>query len=38
MIEKSKKAVDEGKKFRALLKDFTNRFDCLPHDAIIVKN
>ena len=37
MIEKWKKAVDNGKVFGALLRDLSKAFDCLPHDLIIAK-
>ena len=37
MIEKWKKAVDNGKVFGALLTDLSKAFDCLPHDLIIAK-
>ena len=37
MIEKWKKAVDNGNVFRALLTDISKAFDCLPHDLIIAK-
>ena len=37
MIEKWKKAVDNGNVFGALLMDLSKAFDCLPHDLIIAK-
>ena len=37
MIEKWKKAVDNGNVFGALLTDLSKAFDCLPHDLIIAK-
>ena len=37
MIEKWKKAVDNGNVFGALLADLSKAFDCLPHDLIIAK-
>ena len=37
MIEKWKKAVDNGNVFGALLTDLSLAFDCLPHDLIIAK-
>ena len=37
MIEKWKKAVDNGNVFGALLTDLSKAFDCLPHDLIIGK-
>ena len=37
MIEKWKKAVDNGNVFGALLTDHSKAFDCLPHDLIIAK-
>ena len=38
MIEKWKKAVDNGNVFGALLTDLSRAFDCLPHDLIIAKS
>ena len=37
MIEKWKKAVDNGNVFGALLTDLSKAFDCLPQDLIIAK-
>ena len=37
MIEKRKKAVDNGNVFGALLTDLSKAFDCLSHDLIIAK-
>ena len=37
MIEKWKKAVDNGNVFGALLTELSKAFDCLPHDLIIAK-
>ena len=37
MIEKSKKAVDNGNVFGALLTDLSKAFDFLPHDLVIAK-
>ena len=37
MIEKWKKAMDNGNVFGALLKDLSKAFGCLPHDLIIAK-
>ena len=37
MIEKWKKAVDNGNVFGALLTDLSKAFNCLPHDLIIAK-
>ena len=37
MIEKWKKAVDNGNVFGTLLTDLSKAFYCLPHDLIIVK-
>ena len=37
MIEKWKKAVDNGNVFGALLTDLSKAFHCLPHDLIIAK-
>ena len=37
MIEKWKKAADNGNVFGALLKDLSKAFDCLIHDLIIAK-
>ena len=37
MIEKWKKAVDNGNVFGALLMDLSKAFDCLQHDLIIAK-
>ena len=37
MIEKWKKAVDNGNVFGALLTNLSKAFDCLPHDLIIAK-
>ena len=37
MIEKWKKAVDNGNVFRALVMDLSKAFDCLPHDLIIAQ-
>ena len=38
MIEKWKKAVDNGNVFGALLTDLSKTFDSLPHDLIIAKS
>ena len=37
MLEKWKSAVDNQKRFGALLKDLSNAFDCLLHDLLIAK-
>ena len=37
MIEKWKKAVDNGNVFGAIPTDLPKAFDCLPHDFIIAK-
>ena len=37
MIEKWKKAVDNGNVFRALVMDLSKAFDCLPHDLMIAQ-
>ena len=37
MIEKWKKAVDNGNVFGALLTDLFKAFDCVPHDLITAK-
>ena len=37
MIEKWKKAMDNGNVFGALLTYLSKAFDCLPHDLIIAK-
>ena len=37
MIQKFKKALNNGNVFGALLMDFSKAFDCLPHDLIIAK-
>ena len=37
MIEKWKTAIDNGGVFAALLTDFSEAFDCIPHDLIIAK-
>ena len=37
MMEKWKKAVDNGSVFGALLMDLSRAFDCLPHELIIAK-
>ena len=37
VIEKWKKAVDNGRVFGALLTDLSKSFDCLSHDLIISK-
>ena len=38
MIEKRKKAVDNGNVFGTLLTDLSKAFNCLPHDLIIAKS
>ena len=37
MIEKWKRAVDNGGVFAALLTDLSKAFDCIPHNLIIAK-